>query len=348
MGNDNDVLLPLMRRIEAGELPGPRIVPAGFIEGRSPHSARNGYIPETVEAALEAVRWYAERGYSQVKLYNSMNPEWVEAIAAEAHRLGLGVSGHIPAFTTADEMILAGYDDIAHINQLMLGWLLAPGEDTRTPLRLTGMARAADLDLGSAKVRRTIELMQDYDVAQDTTAVILERLMLSRAGETPPGAVDYLEHMPIGYQRYRKRTYVPLEDPGKDAAYHKGFATLLGTVGLLHESGIRLLPGTDDSTGFTVHRELELYVKAGIPAGEVLRLATLGCEKYFGRDDRLGSIERGKLADFFLVAGDPTEDIRAIKKVRLVMKGGTIYYPSEIYAALSVKPFAPPPTVHVP
>lgn len=348
MGNDNEVLLRLKESIEAGELPGPRIVSAGFVEGRSPHSARHGFIPETKDAAIDAVRWYAHRGYRQVKIYNSMNPDWVEDIAAEAHRLGLGVSGHIPAFTTPDEMILAGYDDIAHINQLMLGWLLEPDEDTRTPLRLTAMARAADLDLESAKVRRTIELMQEHDVAQDTTAVILERLMLSRAGEAPPGAVDYLEHLPIGYQRYRKRTYVPLEESGKDERYRQAFETLLGTVRLLHDSGIRLLPGTDDSTGFTVHREIELYAKAGIPAGEALRLATLGCETYFGRDERLGSIERGKLADFFLIAGDPTADIRAIKKIRLVMKGGTIYYPSEIYRALSIEPFAEPPPVREP
>ncbi len=348
MGNDNDVLLPLKRRIDSGELPGPRIVPAGFIEGRSPHSARNGVIPETVEEALEAVRWYARHGYRQVKLYNSMNPEWVPAIAAEAHRLGLGVSGHVPAFTSPDEMILAGYDDIAHINQLMLGWLIEPGEDTRTPLRLTAMARAAGLDLDGAKVRRTVELMREHGVAQDTTAVILERLMLSRAREIPPGAVDYLEHLPIGYQRYRKRTYVPLEAEGQDAEYRKAFETLLGTLRLLHESGIRLLPGTDDRTGFTVHRELELYVMAGIPAGEALRLATLGCETYFGRDHLLGTIERGKLADFFLVEGDPAADIRAIKRIRMVVKGGTIYYPSEIYRALDIEPFAAPPPVTVP
>src|SRR5690606_39995434 len=134
----------------------------------------------------------------------------------------------------------------------------------------------------------------------DTTAVILERLMLSRAREIPPGAVDYLEHLPIGYQRYRKRTYVPLEAEGQDAEYRKAFETLLGTLRLLHESGIRLLPGTDDRTGCTVHPELELYASAGHPAGGALRQAAVARATDSGRDPRLGPLQPGLPADRLL------------------------------------------------
>jgi len=348
MGNRNDFLGDLMRRIEAGEVAGPRITPAGFIEGRSEHSARHGFVIESLDEGLDAVRWYAERGYWQIKIYNSMNPDWVDELAAEAHRLGLGVTGHVPAFTTPDAMIAAGYDEIAHINQLMLGWLLAPHEDTRTPLRLTGMARAADLDLRSDKVRRTVALMRERGIAQDTTAVILERLMLSRAGTVAPGDRAYLDHMPIGYQRYRKRSFVDIPDEQTDRQYREAFRRILDTIALLYEQGITLLPGTDDGTGFTVHRELELYVEAGLAPAEVLRIATLGTEEYLGRADSLGSIEPGKLADFFLVAGDPTADIRAIRRPRLVVKGGVVYFPNEIYAALDIRPFTDPPPLRRP
>jgi imidazolonepropionase-like amidohydrolase len=345
MGNDNDSLLDLMRRIEAGEVAGPRIVRNGFIEGRSPFSARNGFVVESEAEAVEAVRWYADHGYWQVKIYNSMNPAWVPAIAAEARRRGLGVTGHVPAFTTPDAMIRAGYQEIAHINQLMLGWLIEEGEDTRTPLRLTAMARGADLDLDSPKVQRTVDLMAERNIALDTTAVILERLMLSRAGTVQPGDAFYLDHMPIGYQRYRRRTFVPLESPEDDARYREGFQRILDTIALLHGRGIRLLPGTDDGTGFTVQRELELYQAAGIPPAEVLRIATLGMEEYLGRADELGSIEEGKLADFFLIAEDPTRDVSAIRRPRLVMRGGVAYLPNEIYDALGIRPFTEPPTI---
>ncbi len=172
--------------------------------------------------------------------------------------------------------------------------------------------------------------------------------MLSRAGEIPPGDHAYLDHMPIGYQRYRKRTFVPLDAPGDDAAYREAFEILLAVIRLLHENGIPLLVGTDDGTGFTVHRELELYVRAGVPAADTLALATLGSATYLGQQDELGSIEPGKRADFFLVPGDPTADISEVRRIRLVSRGGTVYFPSEIYTALGIEPFEPPAKVTAP
>lgn len=345
MGNDNRFLLDLLPRIDAGEVAWPRIVPAGFLEGRSPYSARYGRIPATLEQALADVRWYADHGYFEIKIYNSMNPDWVRPIAAEAHRLGLGVSGHVPAFSSPDRVIADGYDAIAHVNQLMLGWILDPAEDTRTPLRLTAMARGGSLDLRSERVQRTVRAMKAKGVALDTTAVIVEQLMLSRAGQVPPGQENTLSHLPIGFQRYRKRSFVTLEDAADDRAYRTGFAKVIEVIGMLHRHGVRLLPGTDDATGFTLLRELELYVKAGLTPAEALRTATLGSEEFLQRTDRLGTIQRGKLADLVLVAGDPTRDISAIRAPRLVMKGGTIYLPSEIHAALGIVPFATPPVI---
>jgi len=348
MGNNNAFLLGLTRDIDQGVAPGPRIVRDGMLEGRSPYSVRTGLLADTLDEALEDVRWYGQRGYRQVKIYNSLHPEWVAPVAQEAHRLGMGVTGHVPAFVTPDQAIEAGYGEIAHINQLMLGWLLQSGEDSRTTLRLTAMARAADLDLNSAPVRRTISLMEQKHVALDTTAVALEVLMLSRAGEFPPSSTGYVDHMPIGYQRYRRRAFVDIDTPEADRTYRAAFQKLLDTVKLLNDSGVQLLPGTDAGTGFTVHRELELYVKAGLTPAETLSLATLKAEEYMGRDQSLGSIERGKLADFFLVPGDPTRDINAIRQIRLVMKGGFAYFPSEIHQALGIRPFAEPVVIQPP
>jgi imidazolonepropionase-like amidohydrolase len=348
MGNDNTLLAEIRAAVEAGELPGPRITPAGLIEARSPFSARIGIVAETLDEALGAVRWYAQHGFHEIKTYNSMNPEWVPALVAEARRQGLGVSGHVPAFMAPDEVIRAGYDSIAHINQLMLGWLLEEGEDTRTALRLTAMKRGATLDLHDPRVQHTVALMREHGTALDTTAVILERLMLSRAGEVQPGDAPYLEHMPIGYQRYRKRTFVPLDEPGDDAAFRAGVEKMLAVIKLLHDSEVGLLVGTDDTTGFTVHRELELYVKAGIPAPAVLAIATLGSARYLGEEDQLGSIEAGKLADFLLVDGDPATDISAIRQVRAVSRGGVVYFPDQIYPALGIQPFAARPEVLLP
>jgi imidazolonepropionase-like amidohydrolase len=345
MGNDNGFLQDLLSKIDAGQVAWPRILPNGFIEGRSPYSARFGFIPSSVDEALEDVRWYADRGYAEIKIYNSMNPDWVKPIAAEAHRLGLRVTGHVPAFDTPDRVIEDGYDSIAHLNQLMLGWILRPEEDSRTPLRLTAMARAGSLDLNSDRVQKTVRLMKQHGTALDTTAVILEQLMMSRARQVPMGQEDFLSHMPIGFQRYRKRSFVTIAGKAEADAYQSGYDKMLETIAMLHKQGIRLLPGTDDATGFSVQREIELYVKAGLTPAEALRTATLGAEEFLGRADRLGSIAKGKLADFVLVPGDPTKDISAIRRPRMVLRGGVVYFPSEIYAALGIEPFTTAPAI---
>ena len=120
---------------------------------------------------------------------------------------------------------------------------------------------------------------------------------------------------------------------------------MLDTLKLLHDAGIRILPGTDDGTGFTVHRELELYAKAGIPNEDVLRIGTSGPAEYFGHGDDLGTIKPGKLADFVLVKGNPLEDLSAIRNGRMVVKDGDVYFPSEIYEALSIEPFTEAPSL---
>jgi imidazolonepropionase-like amidohydrolase len=348
MGNDNAFLPDLMQRIASGEVAGPRILPNGFLEGRSPYSARLGIVVDSEAKALDAVRWYAARGYWQIKIYNSMNPAWVPAIAREAHALGLTVTGHIPAFTNADAMIGAGYDEVTHINQLMLGWVLDPKEDTRTPLRLTAMKRTATLDLQSPRVQKTIDLMAKGGIALDPTAVTLELLMGGRDGTVNPAVADYIDHLPIGLQRRRRQAIAPIAGPEDAAGYDGAMREVKQTLKLLHDRGIRLLPGTDDQTGLSVHRELQIYAEAGIPIPEVLRLGTLAPEQYMGRDQELGSIARGKIADFILLPGDPTKDLSELHRIAMVVRDGTLYFPSEIYPAFGVKPFAAAPKLTLP
>ncbi len=348
MGNDNAFLPDLIHRIAAGEVAGPRITANGFLEGRSPYSARLGIVADSEAAALDAVRWYAARGHWQIKIYNSMNPAWVPAITREAHRLGMTVTGHIPAFTNADAMIGAGYDEVTHINQLMLGWVLDPKEDTRTPLRLTAMKRTATLDLRSPPVQRTIDLIASGRIAHDPTAVTLELLMGGRDGKPNPAVADYIDHLPIGLQRRRQQAIAPIANATDAAAYDGAMAKVKQVLKLLHDRGILLLPGTDDQTGLSVHRELQIYAEAGIPIPDVLRLATLAPEHYMGRDQQLGSIARGKLADFILLPGDPVRDLGELHRIAMVVKDGTLYFPSEIYPAFGVKPFAAAPKLALP
>jgi len=348
MGNNNAFLDDLIQRIEDGTLAGPRVTRSGFIEGRSPYSANFGIVVETETQALDAVRWYSARGYWQIKIYNSINPAWVPAMVKEARALGMRVAGHVPAFTTADAMIAAGYNEITHINQLMLGWVLKPGDDTRTLLRLTAMKRFPEVDLTSAQVDTTIRAMVDGSVAFDPTLAIHEELTKNRDGVVPPGAVDYINHMPIGLQRSAKKARADTSGPGEDQAYRASFEQILDTARLLHKRGVFIMAGTDLGGSFTYHRELELLQEVGMTPGEVLARATLESARYLGQDQTLGSIEKGKLADFFLVPGDPTKDLKAIKAIRMVVKDGTVYFPSEIYPKFGIEPFVDAPRVTMP
>ena len=345
MGNNNSELLAMMARIEKGESAGSRIVPAGFIEGRSPFSSNNGFVAETEAQAVDAVRWYAARGYPAIKIYNSIKPEWVPAMVAEAHKLDMHVMGHVPAFATADQMMEAGYDELTHINQFMLQWILKPGEDTRNLLRLTALRRLPALDLNSAPVRKTMDMIVAKKVAIDPTMVIHEAFTQSRDGQVPPGMVDYLDHMPISVQRDAKRAWVDLSEAGDDAAYRGAFEKIVAVLKELNARGVMIVPGTDMGGAFTYHRELELFQKLGMTPAQILKRATWDMAAYLGQDQSRGSIEKGKLADFFLIPGDPTQELKAIKSIAMVVKNGTVYFPSEIYSHFGIAPFAKAPVV---
>jgi hypothetical protein len=345
MGNDNAVLDTLVHRLDAGEIGGPHVIRSGFIEGKSPFSAQNGFVVDSQQAALDAVRWYGAGDFWQIKIYNSMTPAWVPAMTQEAHRLGMRVAGHVPAFATADQMIADGYDEMTHINQFVLGWVIGPGEDTRTLFRLTALKRLPALDLQSPKVQHTIQLMVDGHKAIDPTLGIHEQLTQNRDGQPPPGAVDYLDHMPIGYRRDAMKAWVDTSAPGDDQAYRGAFDTLLAVTKMLHDRGVFIVFGTDTGGSFTYHRELELYQRAGFTPAEILKGATWDSARYTGQDQRMGSIEKGKLADFFLIPGDPTQALKAIKIIRMVVKDGTFYYPTEVYPRFGIAPFTTVPPV---
>ena len=344
MGNDNAVLNDLVEKINSGVLAGPRIHRLGFIEGKSQYSANNGIIVSSEAEALAAVDTYHDMGFYGVKLYNSMNGDWAAAIVKKAHEYNMFVCGHVPAFSNANAMLKAGFDEMTHINQTMLGWVLEPEEDTRTLLRLTALKRLPQIDLNSAKVQETLELFITNKTAIDPTLAIHEVLMKSRNGEVREGTVDFIDHMPPNVQRGYKTAMAEIASPEDDMAYKAGYDKIVETLKLMKEKGVFIVPGTDLGGSFFYHREIELYQQLGYTPAELLKLASYDMANYLGDKD-LGSIEPGKLADFFLVPGNPVEDIKAIKTIAMVSRGGTFYYPSEVYPAFGIKPFTLVPAV---
>jgi imidazolonepropionase-like amidohydrolase len=338
LANDTDSLLARRQRIAEGKEIGTRIVLAGIIDGRGPYQGPTKVLVSTEAEARAAVDNYKRLGYVQIKIYSSVKPDLVPAIIDEAHKNGLRVSGHIPAEMTADQCVKLGYDEIQHINFLVLNFF-PDIKNTNTIARLTKPGEvAAGLDLTSPQVQSFIKLLQDRHTKLDLTLSVFEDQYMSRIGEIPPGFKSVANRLPA--QIRRSLLTAGMTPPvGMDPdIYKKSFAKMLDLTGLLYRSGLSIEDGTDNMAGFALHRELELDVQAGIPPAVVLQNATLNAAKIMSMDKDLGSITAGKLADLILVDGDPTKNISDIRKTAVVVKDGVLYYPKELYTELGVVP----------
>jgi len=341
MGNDNAVLAEAIGRLNRHDSIGPHVVPAGFIEGKSQFNASGGILVDSLDAAKQAVDFYAQRGYPQIKIYNSFKPEWVKETAAYAHQRGLRVSGHIPAFMKAEDAVKDGYDEIQHINQVLLNFYVKPDTDTRSLQRFTLIAENVNsLDLDAQPFQDLVKLFVAHKTVLDPTLTAFEAQFTQMPGEMNPSLGAIGDHLPITLHRqlFKSESEITKEMAPR---WRASYAKMLEAVARFHRAGIQIVAGTDDVAGFAFQRELELYVRAGIPANEVLRIATWNGATYARVLADRGSIERGKRADLILIDGDPTQDISTIRKVALVMQDGDAYYPAELWGELGVKPFAP-------
>jgi imidazolonepropionase-like amidohydrolase len=337
LGNDADLLLARRKRIEEGKELGTRIVLAGIMDGRGPLQGPTKVLVSTEAEARAAVDNYKRLGFVQIKIYSSVKPELVPAIIDEAHKNGLRVSGHIPAEMTAAQCVELGYDEIQHVNFLILNFM-PEIKNTNTIARIIEPAkRGADLNLSSPQVQSFIKLLQDHHTKLDLTLSIFEDQYLNRAGQIPRGFQPIASRLPTQVRRSLLSTGLTPPE-GMDQTYRRSFAKMMELTGLLYRSGISIEDGTDSMAGFALHRELELDVQAGIPAYKVLQNATLNAARIMKLDGDLGSIAAGKLADVTLVNGDPVANISDIRKTALVMKDGVLYRPEELYSSLGVAP----------
>jgi hypothetical protein len=335
LGNDIDTVLDLKKKWDAGDVVGPRVILAGIIDGKGPLAGPTKMLVENEDEARAAIDKYASLGFEQIKIYSSIKPELVPFMIRHAHEKGLRVSGHVPAFMRAEDAVKAGFDELQHANFLFLNFF-ADVKDTRTPARFTAVAeRAAALDLASPEVRAFIELLRERKVVVDPTVSIFEQMFTARRGTMAAGYVAAADRLPPQVRRGYLTGGLAVPE-GKDQTYRDSFANMLRLVRALYDAGVPIVAGTDGMAGFALHRELELYVQAGIPAPEVLRIATLGAAAVMHRADRLGSIAPGKLADLIIVDGDPTVNISDIRKVVTVVKEGNVIDARAVAAAIGV------------
>lgn len=337
LGNNFGVL-ESRDQIRRGEILGPDLEAlAGLLDGKGQFAGPTPALAGTEAEALSWVDTFAQRGFQQVKIYSSIRPEWVPAITQKAHSLGLRVSGHIPAYMTAEQAIHAGYDEIQHMNMLFLNFY-GDTIDTRSPNRFRIPAqKAAFFDFGSPECKSFLQLLKEKNIAVDPTVSIFIGMFKDRPGKVSTGFEHIIDRFPLSVQRQlRAGGGLPVPE-GMDETYNRSADAFLKMVKLLYDNQITIVAGTDNLAGFSLHQELENYVKAGIPAGEVLRIATLGNATVLGKQKEIGSIEPGKRANLALIDGNPLKNMSDIRRVKWVIKDGAVYDPGKILEGISIK-----------
>jgi len=338
MANDTDTFLERVARFDNSTEIGPRVLKAGIIDGTGEFAGPTKMRVDTGDQAIQDVDWYADHGYAQIKIYSSIKPELVPIIADHAHARGLRVSGHVPAFMSARQFVEGGADEIQHLNFIVLNFLFPEVKETRNRDRFIKVAEhARDFAPEKPEVHEFIQFLAQHHTVLDPTISIFEALFCGDPSAITPGLEKIVPRFPPQVRRAMLSGALEVP-PDNQAAYHEAFPAMLRLLKAIHDAGVTIIPGTDALAGYTLHHELELYARAGIPPAEVLRMATWTPALVMGVNKDRGVIAPGKLADMILVDGDPTKNIRDINNITTVIKGGKVYDPTAIEKALGIAP----------
>ena len=296
-----------------------------IIDRKNPLAAQESLTVSSEAETIAAVRKIKEAGLWGVKFYTSMNPAWIKPGAAEAHRLGLHVHGHIPAGMRPLDAVRAGYDEITHLNFVVMQAMPQEVVDkANTAARVEGPARyTKDVDWNSPEMKAFVAELKQRGTIVDPTLVIFEQMLTMDGGTPAPAYAPYMGIISPVLDREFTQSGYPLKDGLTRDDYRKSYAKMLELVGVLHKAGIPLVAGTD-GYGIEVVREIELYNQAGFTPAEALQSATIVPARVVGADKRTGSIAVGKEADLMLVDGDVSKDLGALRRVVTVVSDGYV------------------------
>ena len=313
-------MLELKQAINRGEHIGPRLLTAGPYFGPTNPKWSKDDSAEDVYAQVD--KW-AALGVDGFKA-KRVTPQQMKALIDRAHMHGLTVTAHLDSgfndTTNPADAVRMGIDRIEHFH----GGDLFPAERS-------AYTTFVGLDPNDPKWNDVFDLFIEYGVSYSAT------LSAYGQGATREPALaiccDQYRYLTPYTRKLTEESSLD-EDLGKmfDAIYQRkkiidkrffdrGGTIVLGSDRQLWEGSV---------PGFGVHTELHVLSDAGIPNADVLRIATINGARAIGLGDRLGTIEAGKLADFFVIQGDPIEDIRRTRSVHTVVKNGVVYSTAEL------------------
>ncbi|WP_296612142.1 amidohydrolase family protein [Sphingomonas sp.] len=315
--------LSIYKRRAAGDLLAPDGKISVIIDRKDPLAAQGALTVSSAAEAVAAVDKIKAAGLWGAKFYTSMNPAWIAPAAGEAHKLGLHVHGHVPAGMRPLDAVRAGYDEVTHINFIMMQAMPQEVVDkANTAARLEGPAKyGKDVDLDSPAMKAFYAELSKRGTIIDPTLTVWEPLMTSDGSALSPEYAPFADVAPPAVVRGWKISGYPLFGGLTRDDFRKSFVKMVQLVGRLHQAGVRIVAGTD-GYGLELVRELELYQQAGLTNAESLQTATIIPARMTGMDGGVGSIAPGKTADIILVDGDVSKDLTNLRHVRTVFLDG--------------------------
>ena len=330
-GNEFEFITAVRDAIAQQRGLGPRLLLAGVVDGSGPMALGVERVDTPEQARMWVDRYHAA-GFQQMKIYSSVKLEEVKAVAEEAHRFGMTVTGHVPEGLSAYQVIEAGQDQINHIGYI--ADILHPALPANAGFRERFEAEA-NLDLNSPEAQKALGFLKEHHTVVDPTMALSEFMTATTA--KPPASFE------PGVNKVAPELAEQLTDVGPPTDRSKlqdlVFDKEIGIVGALHSAGIPVVAGTDQTVpGYSLHREIELYVQAGFTPMEAIQAATIVPARVMGMEKQLGTVEKGKRGDLILINGNPLEDIHNTRNVEYVITNGTMYRTAELWQSVGFKP----------
>ncbi len=295
----------------------PRLLLAGLVDAGG-LKAFGHVTAETPEEGRAVVKRYHDAGFQQIKLYTFLQPDVIRAIAEEAHRNGMTVTGHVPQVFNAFQGVEAGMDQINHLNYVS---------------NMMRASRTDPIDVNSPEAKAAIAFFRDHHTVVDPTAGWGEMSSHSKEVDVATFEPGILKAPYILDAKFRGMGGATTADQ-----MHSRMAQTLAVIGALHKAGVTIVPGSDTGlVGAGLHREIELYVQAGMTPMEAIQSATIVSARAMNLDKDSGTIEVGKRADMILIDGDPLADIKNLRNVRTVIEHGMIFDAAKLAASVGFR-----------
>jgi len=289
------------------------------------------------DEARQLVAFYAEAGADFIKTYTELSLPAYQALAAEAREQGLYLAGHRPLGVSMEDLLAAGQRSVEHGRLLFLECYRDAEEfrDLSDPLAAY-TPELKTLLVDRQDNRRCAELIKALASSDTWWVPTLQTLQMSAMAADPAFRNDPR----LMYVPYLIRRVMWMPDADRAAAQiaahpHRNveqelFLLSLRQVGAAHDSGAKLMTGTDSGDtyvvpGFSVHEELVLLVEAGLSPADAIKSATLDAAEFSGLEAQYGSVEENKTADLLLLNGNPLAEIQNTQQIDGLFYNGRYY-----------------------